>query len=52
MTARRDHHDFTLVTSGNWWPPPPDYCTGCGYYNVVHHRHRDDCTHPVDSEAD
>lgn len=22
----------------------PDWCKGCGYYYVVHHRHRDDCT--------
>jgi hypothetical protein len=22
----------------------PDWCKGCGYYRVVHHEHRADCT--------
>jgi hypothetical protein len=44
MTARRDRHDFTLVSQGNWWAPPPGYCVGCGYHPVVHRRHREDCT--------
>lgn len=23
---------------------PPDHCPGCGYYHVVNHAHRADCT--------
>lgn len=23
---------------------PADWCKGCGYYNVIHHEHRADCT--------
>lgn len=45
MFARRDHHDFTLVSQGNTFPPPTDYCTGCGYHPVVYSgEHRADCT--------
>lgn len=44
MASRRDHHNFTLVTSGTLLPPPENYCTGCGYFHVAKKHHRDDCT--------
>lgn len=27
----------------------PDFCPGCGYFFVIHHKHRDDCTKATES---
>ena len=46
MSKESKHRDLWRQLFAAAHNRPATWCTGCGYYNVVHSGHREDCTRP------